>query len=726
MDHREANHLRLYVLAGFLAVVLLVYLGVLFDIQVNDHDDYVEKSIRSIARVEDVEASRGIITDRNGRVLVSNRSAYNLTFDTSLLKAGQDENEAILRLVELCRSRGVTWNDGLPITQEPPFSYTVDSVSDTQKARLLSCLKSLKPAKKALETYLAAHPEVLAEADEDPDAAQAETSADETETAVLDGGDLLEQMKGKHLSARLLADAGISATTLVSWMRDAWKVSDSCTLSEGRLILGVQYGLKTDSAYVLAEDVDTQFISVMNDGGYVGGKIVSTSIREYETTYAAHILGTVGKLQREDLENPLYDDYPMDATIGKSGVESAFEEYLHGTNGKRVVSSNEEGKITGEYYKTDPQPGSTVELTLDLELQQVVEDALAETVSKMNAEDGDDTRGAAAVVEKVGTGEILALASYPTYDLSTYRQSDIYAALSADPAKPFQNRATSGLYAPGSTLKPLTAVAALESGITTLTEIIKDTGHWIYPGTHEGPWCWKRSGHGKVNVVSAITNSCNYFFAEMGYRMGMDTLREYLSAFGLGEKTGIETGDSTGTLPENETGRDYTPQAAFGQANQRYTPIQLANYIATLVSGGKHCDAHLLKAVKAYDNSEVLAVGDTTPKNTVEMKDSTLNAVKEGMLGYTQPGGMVYSYFKDCVVTAGAKTGTAQLGGGQTNNGVFVCFAPYDDPEIVVSMVIEHGNAGAALASTAVKILNAYFSADEIGTAVIGEDQLMQ
>ena len=270
-------------------------------------------------------------------------------------------------------------------------------------------------------------------------------------------------------------------------------------------------------------------------------------------------------------------------------------------------------------------------------------------------------------------------------------------------------------------------MAALEEGVTTLTEKINDTGTWYYPGYPQSyTRCWLHSGHGWMNATSAITNSCNYYFATMGYRLGMDTLREYLTAFGLGESTGIEIGDRAGTLPENAPGQDLAPWAAYGQANQLYTPLQLANYISTLVSGGKRCQPHLLKAVKSYDSSEVLAVGNTDPVSTISMRDSTVQAVKEGMLGYTQRGGQLYSYFTQCVVTAGAKTGTAQLGGDQTNNGVFVCFAPYDDPEIVISIVIEHGGAGAALASTAVAILNEYFTTDSTGTGVTGENQLLQ
>ena len=208
----------------------------------------------------------------------------------------------------------------------------------------------------------------------------------------------------------------------------------------------------------------------------------------------------------------------------------------------------------------------------------------------------------------------------------------------------------------------------------------------------------------------------------MGYRLGMDTFVDYLTAFGLGQSTGIEIGERIGTLPSNNVGENQAPWAAFGQANQLYSPLQLANYIATLVSGGKHCDAHLLKAVKSYDNSQVIALGNTAASNTVAISDATLRAVKEGMHELTTTS--LAGYFSSCVVDAGAKTGTAQVFSNQTNNGVFVCFAPYEDPEIALAIVIEKGGSGGALASTAVEILNAYFSEAEIGVAVVGENQL--
>ena len=729
MEHRTSPT-RLLVLAGFLAAVLLVYLGVLFDTQVTRHEEYLTQSIHSIAREEQVEASRGIITDRSGRTLVSNASAYDLTFDASLLDEGEDQNLAILRLVELCRQEGWVWTDNLPVSHTAPFRYELDTVSDTQRSRFLTYLKSLKEPAELLGDYLLAHPELTVPAEED------EPAEEEGETALTPAQQreaALNAFPTAALTENILNEAGITAPYLTELMREEMDLPEGLMLPEIRSILGVRYELAlrklanyTD--YVLVENIDTAFISMIADGSYAGARVTGSSIRQYETDCAAHILGYVSRLQSTDDMKALREQgYDGNDWIGRSGVESAFEQYLKGTDGRRIVSVNSDGKITGEYYSKEPRPGNTVELTLDLELQEATEAALAETVARLNADPeyrkDAETRGAGAAVIKVGTGEVLSLASYPTYDLATFRQN--WNELSADPANPMFNRATQGTYPPGSTLKPLTAVAALEADATTLKEEIRDTGRWAYPNdpTGSGAWCWNRGGHGKVNVTEAITVSCNYFFAEMGYRLGLDKFTEYLTAFGLGQSTGIETGDRAGLLPQNEEGQNQTPWAAFGQANQLYTPIQLANYIATLVSGGEHYEAHLLKAVKAYDNSALITTGTTTPTNVIDISDSTLQAVKKGMHDLTTSS--LAPYFNQCVVSAGAKTGTAQVGANTTNNGVFVCFAPYEDPEIAVAIVIEKGGSGSALASTAVNILNAYFSTDEIGTAILPENQLI-
>ena len=720
MNQRPSQLTRFRVMAAMALAVLAIYLVVLFNTQVVHHEEYLAKSIQTITRMENVEASRGIITDRSGRTLVTNQSTYSLTFDASLLKPGENQNDAILRLVTLCRDQGVAWEDNLPLSLDGAAHFTVDTLTDTQKSRFFSYLRDLKPTRELLAAYVRQHPELLKPPKEGETALDPATAKDT---------ELLKQTNSAALTNSLLLNAGVTPAKLFDWMREDMKLSDNYSDSDARLILGVRYELKlrklgaNNNAYVLAQNVDVAFCSLISDGQFQGAKIIRSSARQYATTYATHILGTVGRI-------PDYTDewedrgYLMDDTIGLSGAEAAFEDYLRGTDGKRMISVNSDGKITGEYYSVEPRSGYTVELTVDLKLQQAVEDTLAAKVAQLNQKDHLDSRGAAAAVIKVGTGEILSLASYPTFDLSTWRQD--YAELSSDPATPMLNRAASSAYAPGSTLKPATAVAALESGATTPSETLFDTGYWKYPSTtwNGGTWCWKHSGHGKVNATTAITNSCNYYFAEMGYRMGLDTLNEYYSALGLGEPTGIEIGEKTGRQATNEGGSNQAPWAAYGQADQLYTPLQLANYIATLVSGGQHCPAHLLKSVKSYDNSEIIATGDTTPLNTLNISDSTLQAVKKGMYGYTQPGGMVYSYFKDCIVSAGAKTGTAQLGGGLKNNGVFVAFAPYDDPEIAIALVLEKGDAGAALASTAVTILNSYFSRESTGS-VLSDNELI-
>ncbi len=742
MDHNDNSPRRLMVLGGLVLAVLLIYTGILFNTQINDHDYYLSQSIRSIARKETVVASRGIITDRSGRPMVSNRSAYALTFDTTLLRSGDDENTAILRLVQLCQAQNVPWVDTLPITHSLPFAYTLDEAPASQKKSFLTYLKSLSPAKEALGAYLLEHPEAVghdvlaAYQEEHPDA------NDDVLTNFLENGlpqksdpslskqigkKLVNLLDADHLTSDLLVKADISSPTLLGWMQEKFELSTDFSLEETRLILGVRYELywrrldKYSASYVMAEDISTPFITMLSDGSYAGARIIRSYVREYETTAAAHILGTVGALTADDLKDSRYDGYPMNAIIGQSGVEYAFEPYLQGKNGTRVVSTNPEGKVTGEYYSKAPQPGNTVELTIDLPFQQKVEDALANTISAINAKDHLGATGGAAVV-KVGTGEILALASYPSYDPSRYRQD--YNLLKDNPLNPLVNRATNGRYPPGSTLKPLISIAALEEGIITPNKKIDSPRTWYYPGTRDHVNCWYTGGsHGKINVAEAITVSCNYFFAEMGYQLGMNRIRQYMSEFGFGASTGIEIGDYAGQLPENSPGKNFAPWAAIGQANMSVTPLQLANYTATLASGGQHNETHLLKAVKTYDNSAVVALGNTTPVSTVSISPSSLEAVKKGMNNLTH--GSLAPYFKNCIVEAGAKTGTAQLGGGKKNNGVFICFAPYDNPEIAVAVAIEKGGAGAALASTAVNILNAYFSANDSASVITGEQQLL-
>lgn len=666
---------RVIALLAFFGAFLLLFAAVLYDAQILHGGENRAKSISSNAASETVTASRGIITDRNGKVLVSNRLAYTLVFDRSGFDDDAALNAAILRLVQLCEETGTGWNDTLPIGRVGNF---------------------LRYSNARSETF----------------------------DKFIEKNDLT---------------SGASGRQLLSELRELYHVDESLSEREARLIVGVRYELHSRDSYTFAEDVSTEVLSLITDGRYEGVTIRTASARVYNTALAAHILGTIGPIWQEEWSSNEdtgyvgYADkgYSMNDLVGKDGVEKAFESYLRSTDGRRLITTDETGKITGELYTREPQPGGTVALTLDIDLQADVEAALAETISGMIDKDSNERGGAAAVVS-VGTGEVLALASYPTYDLSTFNED--YDELVNDQRLPMFNRATQGIYAPGSTFKMVTAVAALESGIITPSSIIQDRGIYTYYKDPQ-PMCWiysqTGSTHGRINVSQAITDSCNYFFYEVGRLTGIRTLDSYASQFGLGQSTGIEIGDSSGVLASPEWAESHdqewtdgqTITAAIGQSYNLFTPLQLANYVATLVGGGDHYQAHLLKNVKAYDNSRLLYMYDDNPINTVEMSDTTLSAVTRGMHELTVSGSVAYA-FENCVVSAGAKTGSAQVG-TDIANGVFVAYAPYENPEIAVAIVIEKGGSGAALANTAVEIINSWFSRAQDGTA-IGENTLLK
>ena len=666
---------RVMILLGVFGAFLLLFGAVLYDAQILHGSENRARSISSNATSEVVPASRGIITDRNGKVLVSNRLAYTLVFDRSGFTDDASLNDAILRLIRLCQETGTAWNDTLPIAQTGSF---------------LRCTNDRS----------------------------------ESFTQYLEKNKLTATAAGRQLIAE---------------MRALYHVDESLSEKDARLVIGVRYELHSRDSYTFAEDVSSEVLSLITDGRYEGVSIRTASARVYNTTLAAHILGTIGPIWQEEWSSNEktgyvgYADkgYSMNDLVGKDGVEKAFEEYLRGTDGRRLITTDEDGKLTGELYTREPQPGGTVALTLDIDLQADVERALAQTITGMIDEDSNERGGAAAVVS-VGSGEVLALASYPTYDLSTFNED--YEDLVADERLPMFNRATQGTYAPGSTFKMCTAVAALESGIITPSSIIQDRGIYTYYRDPQ-PMCWvyRQGGstHGRINVTQAITVSCNYFFYEVGRLTGIRTLDSYASQFGLGQSTGIEIGDSSGVLASPEWAdshnREWTDgqtiTAAIGQSYNLFTPLQLANYIATLVGDGEHYQAHLLKNVKEYDNSRLLYVYDDKPLNTVEMSGSTVEAVTKGMHELTVSGGVAFA-FQDCVVSAGAKTGSAQVG-TDIANGVFVAYAPYEDPEIAVAIVIEKGGSGAALATAAVEIINSWFSHTDDGAA-IGENTLLK
>ncbi|MBO4915241.1 MAG: penicillin-binding protein A [Oscillospiraceae bacterium] len=679
MQETKKLRRRLFTLCLMFMLCIGVYTVSMFNAQIVHGADYKAMSVRTNTIVEPVEASRGIITDRNGKVLVSNRAAYTLTFDPSLVESAEINNE-LLRLIALLRREGVEWVDELPLTDAAPYAY---DLSVPRSGMLIKYLTSKKWVEDGMTT---------------------------------------DEMRD-----------GVSPQNVFELMCTEFGVDESLSATQRRALVGLRYSLATakmdgDGTFRFASGVDVTLISLLKDGGYNGVKVGTTSVREYQTECAPHILGHIGKIQNWD-DYKDKEGYRWNDLVGIDGVEAAFEDYLRGTDGKRVVTMNTDGKVISELYSTEPKPGYNISLTIDADYQAEVEQIITEAVEKMTEADGID-RGAAAAVIQIGTGDALALATYPTFSRKTFNRD--FAQLNEDPMHPMLNRATQWAFAPGSTFKPAVAVAALESGIITTQTKIRDLGVYKFYDLNLKCWIWP-GNHGLVNVTDAITVSCNYFFYEVGKLTGIATLEKYAKAFGLGVPTGIEIPESVGTMTSPEyvnslKGQHWTDgftlQAAIGQAYDLFTPLQLANYIATLAGGGERYKAHLLKDVSEYDSAVPVYVYSEPPVETVEISDKNLRAVLTGMRRLVTDGS-VRNEFRDCVVDAAAKTGTAQTGGkGTISNGVFVAFAPYDDPQIAIAVVIEKGDTGSALASTAVKIINAYFTAAD--PSISGENVLLK
>ena len=701
MDGRQF-HVRVRGVMVLLAAVLVGFLWVLYDLQYVHRAEYLEQSRRKIAKTETVEASRGQILDRYGRVLVGNRASYNVSLDTSFM--GEERNAILLRLLEICREESVTWSDTLPVSRSAPYVFTAEGAyGNLRKYAEKMKWDGLVPTAEELEALQSAESPALP-----------------------------------------------SAERLLAKLRETYQVDPALSDGEARDLVGVLYELAlrsreiTWSSYVFAQDVEMAFIVKVKEASLSGVSIDTTTVREYNTSYAAHLLGRVGLMDSDEWNN-IYQalDYPYNASVGKDGMEQAFESYLHGVPGKRAIETNDQGKVVSadDNWKIDertgepqaPQPGCNVISTLDIKLQEAVERALADGVGALKSE---DTQGAAAVVIDVNDGGVLASASYPTYDLSTFLQN--YTELANDPLNPLFNRATQGVYPPGSTFKMVTAIAGLQEGVITPTDEILDTGRYTYYKDYQ-PQCWyyRQYGrtHGKENVSEAIRDSCNIFFYDVGRRLGISLLDEYAQKFGLGEYTGIEVYESKGHV----AGPGYTESlgqkwydgntlpAAIGQENNQFTPIQLANYVATLANGGTHYSAHLLKEVKSSDFSQVVYQYEPEVLNELDLDPENLEAVTRGMLMVTQPGGSAYSYgFNTLDIQVAAKTGSAQVSSATESNAVFVCFAPYEDPEIALAIVVEKGGSGSTLSSIAVEILDYYFSSGSGMETVEGENTLLR
>jgi len=695
MDRKQFA-LRSRLALALLAAVLGLFVWVLYDLQVVQGSQFREQSTRKVANTETVQAARGEILDRYGRVLVTNRAVYQVRLDTKLMK--ERRNQILLELLEICREQDAEWSDSLPVSAGPVFRYTADS-----------------PYENVVQ-------------DEE-------------------GGEQRSDTPLARLGAKLKlkVDPSASAGELVEALRTYFEVAEDVGQTEGRALVGVLYELALRSEdilrtdYIFAQDVGIGFITAVKERGLTGVKIETVTIREYATSAAAHVLGQMGAITAQNWDHYRELGYAMNDTVGIDGVELAFESELRGTPGVRDVELSESGKVLGESWHVDPdtgeeeapQPGNNVMLTLDIRLQEVVEQALERYVPGMT----EESEGAACVVTDM-TGGILALASYPDYDPAEYYSR--YSELSADPMKPLLNRALQGLYAPGSTFKLAVAAGALEEGVITPTEKIEDTGRYKhYDRIEDQPMCWyyRQYGrtHGRINVSEAIRDSCNVYFYETGLRLGIEKLDEYAALFGLGEETGLELYEKAGEVAGPETSKSHgqtwyegeTMYAAIGQGNTQVTPIQLANYMATLVNGGSHYPTHLLKTVKSNDFSQVLFEYEPVAKDEIGLDEGNLEAVKKGM-GMVATDSAAAKYFADLPVKVGAKTGTAQVARDSEAHAILVAFAPYEDPEIAISIVVEHGGAGSLVAGIAAEVFDYYFSAQESMGATAAEGTLVR
>lgn len=659
---------------GVLILLIAVMSGIfgvrLYDVQVTQASQVDHTPSGSHTYRTRVTAARGEILDRNGKVLIGNRASYNLTLIYAIVFSAENPNENLRKLTNLCNELRLEMTDHFPVTMEKPYTYTTDEYSSTWNSYF--------------KTFL-----------------------DE---------------RGW--------DSDISAPQLIRRLKDTYHLPADWTEEETRRVISIRYELDLRRwtslpTYVLLNDVDSVSLAAITELNIPGVNVETSTVRQYNTTYAAHILGRIGLMNAEEYEIYKEKDYAMDAYVGKEGLEKAFEDDLHGTDGLRVTTISADGTVLEEYYKTVPQAGKNIELTIDIDLQKVSEDALKAHILSLREDDGD-AEGGAVVVQQVKTGQILACASYPTFDPATYSQK--YNELLETDFAPLYNRALQAAYPPGSTYKMVTTIASIDSGTIGRWVEIEDKGIYRrFEDVGYTPRCmlYTTAGatHGYVNAMEALAVSCNYYFYEVGYQTGITKIDEVAKALGLGEATGVELDESVGRRANAETkkllySKGYdgwydadTVAAAIGQSENRFTPMQLACYTSALANHGTRYKATFLQRVLSSDYSELLYESTPVVASQLNISDEAYAAYTEGMrLSVTWANGTSHYYLGDYDVAVCAKTGTAEHGGNGSDNAAYVLYAPADDPQIAIAVYVEKGTPGSRLAKVARAILDAYFS----------------
>lgn len=648
-DKEPNDRIRYNILTTIIYIIGIILLIQLFNLQIVHGEEFRETSNSRLTRESVVRAARGTIKDRTGIELVRTETGYSVEIYSTKV-SDEELNNSIKRFVEILESNKDEFVDNLPIEVEP-FKFTMDS-EDEQK------------------TW-----KVNNNIDENADAEQTFNA-----------------------------------------LKEKYEITESDN-ETARKIMAVRYeitrnGYSNTKSVIIARDIsNTSAVQIREQNAKLSGmNVVTEPIVSYTSgSLASHVLGYVGAISAEEYETRK-DTYRNDDIIGKDGIQKVFEEYLKGTDGIKQVDMTVDGAITSEYISEEAISGSDVILTIDANLQKVAEDALEQNIKDIAAgEYGEkyDADAGAVVVMNVNTGEILAMASYPDYNPGRYAEE--YDA--DDESGKYMNRAISGVYAPGSTFKMVVASAGLDTGEITTSTLINDNG--IYPyGDRQACWYYRSYGvgHGYLNLTQAIKYSCNYFFYDLGYRLGIDTIAEYAGYYGLGKRTGIELlGEERGTVASREYAESRgngwyisdTLSAAIGQSYNSFTPIQMARYISMVANGGKNVDVTLIKSIINPDGTEVSkeeieshtkeTIGtENEVKEDLNISEENLDAIRKGMKGVTsEPGGTAYSTFSDFDIDIAGKTGSAQTGIEGEAHGWFVGFAPYENPEIAVVVFVE-------------------------------------
>lgn len=673
MENNNVRH-RYIILGIFLFTFLIVFAVVLFNLQIVNGQKNYEKIINQTERSFPIKASRGEILDTYGRPLVTNRIGYYIRVQA----VGADDsrlNETISILLEIVKNSDTKFVDELPISGTPPeFSFDKESNE-----------KDWKKENNFPQDY--------------------------------------------------------SAEKILNELSKKYKVSEQYSSEMKRDIISVRYGMEKKqfgitNPYTFATDISMEIVHQVSERDFemTGVSVEIEPMRYYVNgNMAVHILGRTGIIYAEEYEKLKNAGYGMNDIIGKDGIEKILEKYLKGKDGSVMVQQNKKGSVEKVFDETSPKTDNYAVLTIDSKLQEATEKALMENITAARNNKGPDAYSGAAIAVDIKTGGVLAIASYPSYDPETYTEK--YNDLLKDETKPLFNRALSGAYTPGSTFKPLVAVAALEEGIVTPTSTITCEGVYKYYAPSYQPTCliWKSGGtHGPLTVSEAIGVSCNCFFYEAGRRLGIANIEKYAKAFGLGESTGIELYEELGIVASPEyrekLGMQWYPgdvlQAAIGQSDNMFTPAQLVSYISTLLNKGTRKQLHIIKEIRAYETDNIIYKAETKVLSELKIKDSTYDAVKDGMRRVTADG-TASSVFENFPVEVGGKTGTAEVSQG-SDNVLFVGFAPYDEPQIAVAVVIEHGASSRYAANIGKEMFASYLGLNEISDGITLANKILK